>query len=415
MSLRLPSDNLGISAARAVNRLTDESRVHYFWPFEIIRRAIVHWNCPMLYADVPTRAEFSALDAKRGEICVSIYLPTTPVTRATKGDRILFKNLVGEAVGQLSAAKASKRRVSALQSRLTDLQEDDRFWAYLADGLAVFATPDDLRTFRLPVRPAAEAQISDRFHVKPLVPLLAAAGNGFVLALSQGGVRLIEFTPGLAEVVKVPGLPKTMSSALKRQLPRDRAPTRRIQGSEGMKVLIGQYCRIVDRALRPVLAAQGASLILATVNEMAAIYRANSSYPHLAKSVIKGNPEHLAPRELATAARAIVKRKDKRLVNDRLVQLKEGLGKGRSSADLATIAKAAIHGRIETLLIDVKASVPGTINPSSGKLKLAAKASAGTYDVLDELVGLTIRTGGDVLPIASKALSNDSPAGAILR
>ncbi|MGI9510638.1 MAG: hypothetical protein ACR2QJ_14955, partial [Geminicoccaceae bacterium] len=95
----------------------------------------------MLYTDIPSQAEFAALDARRGTICVSIFLPTTPVTRATKGDRILFKNLIGEAVDQLTKAKADKRRIAALRSRLTDLQEDDRFWAYLADGLAVFATP----------------------------------------------------------------------------------------------------------------------------------------------------------------------------------------------------------------------------------------------------------------------------------
>lgn len=369
----------------------------------------------MLHTDIPTQAEFSALDAKRGDICVSIYLPTTPITRATKGDRILFKNLVSETIGQLTVAKANKRRVSTLEKLLLELNDDDRFWAYLSDGLAVFATPSNLTTFRLPVSVAAEAQISDRFHVKPLVPVLASAGNGFVLALSQGGVRLIEVTPGLAQIVRVPGLPKTMSDALKRQLPRDRAPARRLQGSEGMKVLIGQYCRMIDRALRPVLSGQRAPLILATVTEMAAIYRANNSYPNLVKTIIKGNPEHQSARELATAARAIIKRGDKRLVRDRLAVLKEGLKKKRSSTDLAEIAQAAVHGRVQTLLVDVGVTVPGRIGSSNGKLKLAAKAGASSYDILDELVGLTVRAGGDVVPIGSKALSNGSPAAAILR
>ena len=205
----------------------------------------------MLYTDIPSRSEFHALDAVRGEVCVSIYLPTTPVTRATKADRILFKNLSSEAIEQLREAKTNKRSINAVHELLTELHDDDAFWAYLADGLAVFVTPKELRTFRLPVTPVAEAQISDRFHIKPLVPVIAATESGYILALSQGAVRFIEFSPSFAEAIKIPSLPKTMSDAIKRRLPRDRAPTRRIQGSEGMKVLTGQFTRMVDRAIRP--------------------------------------------------------------------------------------------------------------------------------------------------------------------
>jgi hypothetical protein len=51
----------------------------------------------MLHTDIPTEPELRGLDAVREHICVSIYIPTTPVTREAKGDRILLKNLVTEA------------------------------------------------------------------------------------------------------------------------------------------------------------------------------------------------------------------------------------------------------------------------------------------------------------------------------
>lgn len=369
----------------------------------------------MLYTDIPTPAEFAALDAVRGEICVSLYLPTTPVTRATKANRIQFRNLVAEAVAQLTNAKANKRQISAIEALLLELDEDDRFWAYLSEGLAVFATPKELKTFRIPLSPAAETQVSDRFHIKPLVPLLASQGTCFVLALSQGAVRFVQVTPGLAETIKVPALPKTMSDALKRQLPRDRAPARRIQGGEGMKVLMGQYCRIVDRALRPILAGQQAPLILASVDEIAAIYRANNSYPNLARATIKGNSEKLSDRELAEQARAIAKRRERQIITDRMKVVKAGLSKDLSSTDLAQIAHAAARGQLQTLLVDTTASVPGSIDQRTGKLKLARRASAASYDVLDELVGLAIRNGGEVLPGSSKTIGNTSPVAGIFR
>jgi hypothetical protein len=57
-----------------------------------------------------------------------------------------------------------------------ELHDDDVFWAYLADGLAVFAAPDEVRTFRLPIAPPQAVEVSDRFYIKPLVPLMAFPG-----------------------------------------------------------------------------------------------------------------------------------------------------------------------------------------------------------------------------------------------
>jgi hypothetical protein len=369
----------------------------------------------MLHTDILTANEFIGLDAVRGDVCISIYLPTTPVTRNTEGDRILFKNLSNDAIEQLKSAKTNKRKVALVETQLTELREDQRYWAYLADGLAVFVTPKEMRTFRLPIAPNADVQVSDRFHVKPLVPLLAFPGTCFVLALSQGATRFIEVSSSLAQVVKVDGLPKNMSDAVKRQLPRDRAPARRLQGGEGMKVLTGQYCRMIDRALRPILSGLNTPLILATVKELAAIYQAHNSYPHLMPTVITGNPEKRTERKLAEEARDIAARYSRKVVSERLRLVRDGANKDLSSTDLAQIARAAVRGQVGTLLIDVKASCPGTINPGTGRIAIANRSSATTYDVLDELVGLTVRARGEVLPMKGKALANGSSVAAIFR
>lgn len=369
----------------------------------------------MLHTDIPTESDFRGLDAVRGEICVSIYLPTTPVTREAKGDRILFKNLVTEAISQLRDAKANKRKVATLEALLMDLHDDDVFWAYLADGLAVFATPDEVRTFRLPITPPQAVEVSDRFHIKPLVALMAFPGACFVLALAQGATRFIEVTSSLAESVRVDGLPKNMSDALKKQLPRDRAPSGRIQGSEGMKVLTGQYCRIVDRALRPILTGRTVPLVLASVEEMASIYRAHNTYPHLLSTMITGNPEQITEKELAEQAREISIKHAKKVIRDRIKLVEERADKDLASTDVAQIAAAAVRGQVGTLLVDVAASRPGTIDPDKGTITLADAPSAKTYDLLDELVGLTIRAGGEVLPAKSTALPNGSAVAAIFR
>jgi hypothetical protein len=84
----------------------------------------------MLHTDIPTEAEFRSLDAVRDCVCISIYLPTTPVTRDNLIDRITFKNAIADAVAQLEAANLDKRNITAAYRTLDELLHDECFWTY---------------------------------------------------------------------------------------------------------------------------------------------------------------------------------------------------------------------------------------------------------------------------------------------
>jgi hypothetical protein len=70
----------------------------------------------MLHVDIPTLPELRTLAAARGDICASLFLPTTPLTQDTAADRIALKNLVQGLVRELDAKGFDKRRVAALRS-----------------------------------------------------------------------------------------------------------------------------------------------------------------------------------------------------------------------------------------------------------------------------------------------------------
>jgi hypothetical protein len=61
--------------------------------------------------------------------------------------------------------------------------------------LAAFAAPSWLITFRLPNRLLSQVEVSDRFHLRPLLRTLTFPHVAFVLALAQGSVRVVEVTP----------------------------------------------------------------------------------------------------------------------------------------------------------------------------------------------------------------------------
>ncbi len=146
----------------------------------------------MLYVDIPTLPEFRALATMRADACVSLYLPTTPLTQQAAASRIELGNLTKSALAELDAAGFDKRRRAAIAGQLADLADDDEFWKYQAHSLGVLATPDMVRWFRLPNRLTAIAEVSDRFHLKPLIRAITFPHAAFVLALSENAVRLVE-------------------------------------------------------------------------------------------------------------------------------------------------------------------------------------------------------------------------------
>ena len=243
----------------------------------------------MLYVDIPALADIRALASYRGSICVSIFLPTTPVTQQAQADRTALKNLAKEAVKQLQSDGAEKQKIAAIAEQLDDLMDDDEFWRFQAHSLSIFVTPENMRTFRVPNALRPLVQVSDRFHVKPLLRSVSFAQFCYVLALAQKSVRMIEVSPDLpSQTVRVEGMPENAGRAVQGVGKIDHWPSGRIQGAEGQKVLLRQFARKVDRALRPLLTGNDIPLVLAAAERLASIYRSVNTYISLAESTIEG-------------------------------------------------------------------------------------------------------------------------------
>jgi hypothetical protein len=368
-----------------------------------------------LHTDIPTRAQVDQLLDSRRPASVSIYVPTDPVSDG-QAEQTALGNLASEAERQLVEAGTAKAEVRAIAESLADLTDDAEFWRFQARSLAVFATPDAATTFRLPNRLRSLVEVSDRFHVKPLLRALTFPQVALVLALAQGSVRVIEVAPDVEPGrVDVPDLPTDVASWAGKSSIRDRAPTRRLQGSEGQKLRIRQYARGVDQALRPLLGGLGVPLILAAAQPLDSIYRSVSSYPLLAASSIAGNPETSSDAELAAAARTVLDELNAAALADVHELYRRREADSRAAADLAVVARAATFGVVDTVLVDIDASVPGSVDEQTGAVELSDADDAVDYGVTDEIVRRVWRTGGTVLAVRSEDVPGGGPVAAILR
>ena len=370
----------------------------------------------MLHVDIPSLADLKALAAERDDICVSIYLPTTPISQDTGADRIDLKNLARDALTQLEAGHADKRRVGALMEHIDDLIDDDAFWQHQARSLAVLATPENARTFRVPNTLTRMVEVSDRFHLKPLLRTIAFPNTCLVLALSENAVRVVQASAELpAMQVAVTGLPKDAASALGKSTLNDRSPSGRIQGSEGQKVRLRQFARQVDQALRGLLSGIEVPLILAAAEPVASIYRSVNTYANLAKTGIDTSPDRLTDAQLAERARPLLDG----LYQGEIAQWKELFvqrgDQGRSTTDVAQAARAATFGAVESMLVDIDVVIPGMVDETDGAITLSSSANATDYGVVDEIASRVIRSGGRVLGVRKDDIPGGAALAAILR
>ncbi len=370
----------------------------------------------MLYVDLPTQPEFRALNNLRADACVSIYLKTTPLSQQSDASRIELSNLARQAREQLEKAGLDKRRLAALMQQFDDLSDDEEFWRLQANSLAVLATPDSMSTFRLPNTLVSMVEVSDRFHLKPLLRSITFPHSAFVLALSENAVRLVEVHAELPpSTVKVERMPRDAASAVGKSTLNDRSPSGRIHGLEGQNVRLRQYARQVDAALRPVLAGRDTPLILAGTGRLPSIFRSVNSYPGLLNDIIETSPDRQSDAELADAARPILDAEYKAELKAFADVYETRANSGRTTSDLSDAARAATFGAIEALLVDIDTVVHGTVDDTTGAVSFADDAGAASYGVIDEIAGRALASGAKVLGVRKADIPGEAPLAAILR
>lgn len=371
-----------------------------------------------------------AILARHEAPCLSLYQPTHRSHPDKAQDPIRYRNLLKTLTASLRQ-KYANREVDDVLDPLHALADDVRFWNHTQDGLTVLAAPGFFRAYRLQ-RPVPElAVVADSFHTKPLVRIMQSADRFQVLGLDRHKARLFEGNRDrLDEVPLGPEVPDTLDDALEREFDRDRdirtyGPIR--DGKMGrhgksdtrqdaVQADTRQFFRIIDRGVlehhsRPT----GLPLLLAALPEHHHLFREVSQNPHLLDATIDLNPDDLSLDELRARAWDVVLPHYLARLDGFIDRFNAARPRGQATADLADAARAAVEGRIATLLLDAGRQLPGRMDAASGAITLGKLDDPDVDDLLDDLGERVLATGGEVIVVPTGRMPTESGLAAIHR
>lgn len=362
--------------------------------------------------------------------CVSLYMPAHRAGRETEQDPIRCKNLLRQAEDRLLAEGLNSAQVQDLLRGPQELLQDQSFWRHQSDGLAVFCSEDIFHYFRLPISFTELVVVAERFHIKPLLPLLTSDGIFFILAISQNQVRLLEGTQHTVDEIELENIPQNLAETLPEGLPEKQlqfqtgtpsgtgnrpAVFHGHETSNETKNRIRQWFRIIDKHIRGLLLDGRSPLVLAGVDTHFPLYREVNNYPHLMEEGIAGNPEGMSPEALHRKAWTIVEpvfKKDRDTALDRYRQL---VGTGKTTTDIKEAVWAAHHGRIDVLFVAVGVQIWGGFDPEKDTVHVHQSTEPGDGDLLDLTAIQTLINGGMVYAVSPEEVPDQAYLAALLR
>lgn len=360
--------------------------------------------------------------------CLSLYQPTHRQHPDNAQDPIRFRNLV-KMMEESLQRKYPKREIKSLIAPFAALADDRAFWNHTSDGLAVLSAPGLFHVYRLQ-RPVVElVVVADSFHTKPLMRITQSADRYQILGLSRNTFKIFEGNRDvLDEMLPIEGVPLTADALLGKD--RDaREGAHRTYGPTGDAAFHGtdvkqdaidrdteQFFRAVDRAvLQHCSQPSGLPLILAALPEHHHQFRTISSNPFLLKEALDVHPDSLSFDALRERSWQLMQP----YYLERLASLVEAFGTAaandRGADKLGDIARAAIDGRIATLLIEADRLIPGTIDVARNKIVPGELTDPDVDDVLDDLGERVLMAGGEVVIVPAERMPTTSGAAAIYR
>lgn len=377
----------------------------------VVSRIHSHARTPAFLMDLFNRTELRQLAEAQSDVCISLYMPTYRNESDWSQNTTRLKNLLRDARNQLRDQDYREDLIDDILADARQLLDRPGFWRNnLGDGLALFVTPDTIQHFRLPLTFDELVVVEDRFHLKPMFPLIAANNRFYLLAFSQKDVRLYQGTHQSMNEIERAEIPADIVEALQqseapeRQLQSD-AQSRAAENGDRMdaadygageggdgnvsaepKDELKQFFREVNESVEDYISGEEVPLLLAGVSEYLPLFRDVNTYTHLIEDEIGArNPESLDLDALHEKAWAIVEpvfQATEETELDRFEQLYYQ-DEDMASDNFHEIVPGCAYSRVDTLFVPIGEYRWGRFDATSNTVEVHEEQEPGDGDLLN--------------------------------
>jgi peptide subunit release factor 1 (eRF1) len=158
-------------------------------------------------------------------------------------------------------------------------------------------------------------------------------------------------------------------------------------------------------------------MVIAGVDYLLPIFRETTSYKNVLEEDIVGSQDRQDLTELHTEAWKLVEpifRENQQKAIDRFLAF-HGQQNGLAVNDLDSAVKAAIGGRVETLIVPLGVQKWGYYDPTTDSVRFDAKSSPENEDMINYAAAQTIVNSGNVYALPADQVPGGGDVAAILR
>lgn len=361
---------------------------------------------------------------------VSIYQETSRHLTDNKRDSLVFKNLVKSVEASLMKSH-SKADIKPLMTMFTNIENESTFWSKTKEGIAIFATLDDCIIYNFNSKTETFAVVADSFHIKPLIEYHQLEKSYQFLDVDGQSFQILE---GNQHHIKTIELDESLSTTMDEMLGKlhtDGYLTHGTYGGAGstkatyhghggkkdeVDIDLERFFRRVDKLVYDnVSKISKMPMILLSPEPHHALFFKSANNSFLEEKAIDGTYESMGSDKLMAAIESYAKIEFDNKVDSLVEKFNQSKSNEESSDQLTEIVRAALSGRVETILLEKNKIIAGKIDRINKKIITKVLSDPATDDILDDLAQLVIEMGGDVLILDRKKMPTKQGAAAIYR
>ena len=300
---------------------------------------------------------------------ISIYFPVDHRQRDERAPTARLRGIVDTVAERIEQIDMKPDQRAAMLHKLRNFAENIDFARHRDPGLAIFAAPataesEGFWVIPLPNAPGEMMVIGQDFHIKPLLPLIAANQRFGILALSKTNVRLLAATPFQWQELPLDVLPLDAQAELD-----SRPAAAAAAGGEAVddvrKEILVASPRNIATAIKAAIKDDPAPVILVADPGVAGHFLQQVEIRQIQEQPLQINPFALSDQELHAKVLDVIRPVLDVDLNAVLEQVTARLGTAEPNVAirLEEILAAGQEGRVDAVVVAEDESLWGRLNP----------------------------------------------------